>query len=238
MSFRNVKNLSLKTVPTSKLLFYTVYREQSRHSKEDIDKEIDRRIHKKDKKLVERDFDIIQSRGSNLDDYTFDFSRGLVGTTENIYRQIKPYQESVFEQLNGFTFSELALATWHFSSLSSLYQLREKEVKKKLHNNEFYFKSDVSDFRKDRVMHVVELNRLQEENHSMIHYFDSLSHCFFDTGFSSYNLFNFIRELMICNSKGGCISSDIVEEYKNLNNDVYRRDLSVAKKFPKMYMKK
>lgn len=27
MSFWNVKNLSLKTVPTSKLLFYAIYRE-------------------------------------------------------------------------------------------------------------------------------------------------------------------------------------------------------------------
>ena len=35
MSFWNVKNLSLKTVPTSKLLFYAIYREQSRFSKED-----------------------------------------------------------------------------------------------------------------------------------------------------------------------------------------------------------
>lgn len=66
MSFWNVKNLSLKTVPTSKLLFYAIYREQSRFPKEDIDKEIDRRIYKKGfDSIVERDFDIIQSRGSN-----------------------------------------------------------------------------------------------------------------------------------------------------------------------------
>ena len=41
MSFWNVKNLSLKTVPTSKLLFYAIYREQSRFPKEDIDEEIE-----------------------------------------------------------------------------------------------------------------------------------------------------------------------------------------------------
>lgn len=239
MSFWNVKNLSLKTVPTSKLLFYAIYREQSRFPKEDIDKEIDRRIYKKGfDSIVERDFDIIQSRGSNLDDYTFDFSRGLVGTTESIYSHIKPYHEDIYEQLNGFTFSELALATWHFSSISSLYQLRDGIVKKKFHSGDVYSKSGISDFRKDKVMRVAELNRLQQENYNMMRYFDSLSYCFFDTYVSSHNLSDFIRELTFCINKRGCISSDAREEYKNLNNDVYYRDLSVAESFPKMYMKK
>ena len=162
MSFWNVKNLSLKTVPTSKLLFYAIYREQSRFPKEDIDKEIDRRIYTKGfDSIVERDFDIIQSRGSNLDDYTFDFSRGLVGTTESIYRHIKPYHEDIYEQLNEFTFSELVLATWHFSSISSLYQLRDRIVKKKLHSRDVYSKSGISDFRKDNVTRVVALSKLQ-----------------------------------------------------------------------------
>lgn len=238
MSFRNVKNLSLKTVPTSKLLFYTVYREQSRHSKEDIDKEIDRRIHKKGKKLVERDFDIIQSRGSNLDDYTFDFSRGLVGTTENIYRQIKPYQESVFEQLNGFTFSELALAGLSFSSFSSLYKARDKVVKQELREglSRIHSKAKISDFRKDNVDRVVALSKLQEENHDMMIYFDSISLSFANVVCPSF-LLDYIGELMIFDKLDNPISS-YVEEYKNLNNDVYYRDLSIAKRYPKIYVKK
>lgn len=239
MSFWNVKNLSLKTVPTSKLLFYAIYREQSRFPKEDIDTEIDRRIYKKGfDSIVERDFDIIQSRGINLDDYTFDFSRGLVGTTESIYSHIKPYHEDIYEQLNGFTFSELVLAGLHFSSFFSLYKLRDKVVKKKFHSGDVYSKSGISDFRKDKVMRVAELNRLQQENYNMMRYFDSLSYCFFDTYVSSHNLSDFIRELTFCINKRGCISSDAREEYKNLNNDVYYRDLSVAESFPKMYMKK
>ena len=241
MSFWNVKNLSLKTVPTSKLLFYAIYREQSRFSKDDIDKEIDRRIYKKGfDSIVERDFDIIQSRGSNLDDYTFDFSRGLVGTTESIYSHIKPYHEDIYEQLNGFTFSELALAGLHFSSFFSLYKLRDKVVKQELKEgmSRIHSKGKISDFGKDNVSRVAELNRLQQENYNMMRYFDSLSYCFFDTYVSSHNLSDFIRELTFCINKRGCISSDAREEYKNLNNDVYYRDLSVAESFPKMYMKK
>ena len=238
MSLITVKNLNLRNIPTSKLLFYSVYHEQSGVSKENIDREIHKRVYRMNLDSVERDFDIIQSRGSNLDDYTFDFSRGLVGTTESFYRHVNPYNEDVGKQLADFTFSELALAIWHFSSVSSLYQLRDKEVKKKLHNGDIYITSGISDFRKDNVMRVFELNRLREENRNMMRYFDSLSHCFFDTCLSSYNLLDFIRELRVCSNKGGCISSEIVEEYKNLNNDVYYRDLSVAEKFPKMYIKK
>ena len=238
MSFWNVKNLSLKTVPTSKLLFYAIYREQSRFPKEDIDEEIDRRIYKKGfDSIVERDFDIIQSRGSNLDDYTFDFSRGLVGTTESIYRHIKPYHEDIYEQLNEFTFSELVLATWHFSSISSLYQLRDRIVKKKLHSRDVYSKSGISDFRKDNVTRVVALSKLQEENHEMMNYFDSIALCFGNLVFPSLP-FGYISELKIFDKLGSPISSSVVEEYKNLNNDVYDRDLSVAESFPKMYMKK
>ena len=238
MSFWNVKNLSLKTVPTSKLLFYAIYREQSRFPKEDIDEEIDRRIYKKGfDSIVERDFDIIQSRGSNLDDYTFDFSRGLVGTTESIYRHIKPYHEDIYEQLNEFTFSELVLATWHFSSISSLYQLRDRIVKKKLHSRDVYSKSGISDFRKDNVTRVVALSKLQEENHEMMNYFDSIALCFNHLVFPSLS-FGYISELKIFDKLGSPISSSVVEEYKNLNNDVYDRDLSVAESFPKMYMKK
>ena len=238
MSFWNVKNLSLKTVPTSKLLFYAIYREQSRFPKEDIDEEIDRRIYKKGfDSIVERDFDIIQSRGSNLDDYTFDFSRGLVGTTESIYRHIKPYHEDIYEQLNEFTFSELVLATWHFSSISSLYQLRDRIVKKKLHSRDVYSKSGISDFRKDNVTRVVALSKLQEENHEMMNYFDSIALCFCNLVFPSLP-FGYICELKKFDKLGSPISSSVVEEYKNLNNDVYDRDLSVAESFPKMYMKK
>ena len=238
MSFWNVKNLSLKTVPTSKLLFYAIYREQSRFSKGDIDTEIDRRIYKKGfDSIVERDFDIIQSRGSNLDDYTFDFSRGLVGTTESIYSHIKPYHEDIYEQLNEFTFSELVLATWHFSSISSLYQLRDRIVKKKLHSGDVYSKSGISDFRKDNVTRVVALSKLQEENHEMMHYFDSIALCFNHLVFSS-SPFGYICELKKFDKLGSPICSSVVEEYKNLNNDVYDRDLSVAESFPKMYMKK
>ena len=238
MSFWNVKNLSLKTVPTSKLLFYAIYREQSRFPKEDIDKEIDRRIYKKGfDSIVERDFDIIQSRGSNLDDYTFDFSRGLVGTTESIYRHIKPYHEDIYEQLNGFTFSELALAGLHFSSLFSLYKLRYKLVKQYLKVGLSYSKSGISDFRKDNVTRVVALSELQEENHEMMNFFDSIALCFNHLVFSS-SPFGYICELKKFDKLGSPICSSVVEEYKNLNNDVYDRDLSVAESFPKMYMKK
>lgn len=240
MSFWNVKNLSLKTVPTSKLLFYAIYREQSRFSKEDIDTEIDRRIYKKGfDSIVERDFDIIQSRGSNLDDYTFDFSRGLVGTTESIYSHIKPYHEDIYEQLNEFTFSELALAGLHFSSLFSLYKLRDKVVKQELKEgmSRIHSKAKISDFGKDNVARVVALSKLQEENHEMMNYFDSIALCFCNLVFPSLP-FGYICELKIFDKLGSPISSSVVEEYKNLNNDVYDRDLSVAESFPKMYMKK
>ncbi len=239
MSFWNVKNLSLKTVPTSKLLFYAIYREQSRFPKEDIDKEIDRRIYKKGfDSIVERDFDIIQSRGSNLDDYTFDFSRGLVGTTESIYSHIKPYHEDIYEQLNGFTFSELALAGLSFSSFSSLYKARDKVVKQELREglSRIHSKAKISDFRKDNVDRVVALSKLQEENHDMMIYFDSISLSFANVVCPSF-LLDYIGELMIFDKLDNPISS-YVEEYKNLNNDVYYRDLSIAKRYPKIYVKK
>ena len=239
MSLITVKNLNLRNIPTSKLLFYSIYHEQSGVSKENIDREIHKRVYRMNLDSVERDFDIIQSRGSNLDDYTFDFSRGLVGTTESIYRHIKPYHEDIYEQLNGFTFSELALAGLHFSSLFSLYKLRDKVVKQELKEgmSRIHSKAKISDFGKDNVARVVALSKLQEENHEMMNYFDSIALCFGNLVFPSLP-FGYISELKIFDKLGSPISSSVVEEYKNLNNDVYDRDLSVAESFPKMYMKK
>lgn len=239
MSLITVKNLNLRNIPTSKLLFYSVYHEESGVSKENIDREIHKRVYRMNLDSVERDFDIIQSRGSNLDDYTFDFSRGLVGTTESIYSHIKPYHEDIYEQLNGFTFSELVLAGLHFSSFFSLYKLRDKVVKQELKEgmSRIHSKGKISDFGKDNVSRVVALSKLQEENHEMMNYFDSIALCFCNLVFPSLP-FGYICELKIFDKLGSPISSSVVEEYKNLNNDVYDRDLSVAESFPKMYMKK
>ena len=71
----------------------------------------------------------------------------------------------------------------------------------------------------------------------MMNYFDSIALCFGNLVFPSLP-FGYISELKIFDKLGSPISSSVVEEYKNLNNDVYHRDLSVAESFPKMYMKK
>lgn len=141
-----VKNL--KVMPTSQLVFYSIYNDQSYFQTSEINSIIAKRLTKKYKideensnRLVERDSDIIISRGNDLSDYIFNYNRGLRGTQATFYKKlnksfflenkdllteniVKNYTRLLGPTPDNFTFSELCLGFIFMSRLEIAYKKR------------------------------------------------------------------------------------------------------------------
>lgn len=144
MIARKIKNLKL--MPTSELVFNTVYNNQSFFIS-DIKNELLKRLSKKYKlnkekseNILKREQEIIIKRGNNIADYIFDCNRGLSGTTEAFYKELS-FQEadnSLLKQLktksdidkfwcvktDDLTLSELCLGWIIMNTLKRAYSIR------------------------------------------------------------------------------------------------------------------
>lgn len=184
----NIKNL--KILPTSLIVFYKVYNDQSAFSNDEINEALNRRLIskykldiEKSKEIVSRDQELIRQRGSNLDDYIFNVSKGLGYTTDALYGKLKksPFLESsdplidillkynydfASPTADDLTFSELCLGTSIMSDLKVAYQKRNNLLKRELKRN------DKKDILKEYS---------QIENEKMIEFYEALVNIFLNT---------------------------------------------------------
>ena len=89
---RKIKNLKL--MPTSELIYNTVYNNQSVFYTRNINNVLMKRLLNKYKlnkensySIVNKEQEIIIKRGSNITNYIFDVNRGLNGTVEAFYKK-------------------------------------------------------------------------------------------------------------------------------------------------------
>lgn len=138
---KRIKNIKL--IPTSELIL-SAYNYQS-----DIDNILIKRLTKKyklnyekSKQLIKRDQEIILTRGNNIEDYVFDYNRGLSGTIEALYKKTEKPNSQKFstEQTANLTFSELCLGYTIINKLTRLYKKRNNELEKQSQDNYEYIK--------------------------------------------------------------------------------------------------
>lgn len=177
----NIK--SLKVLPTSLLAFYRVYNDQSTFGKDEISEALNGRLISKYKldikksiEIVNRDRELIRQRGSNLDDYIFNVSKGLGATTDALYGKLKkssflessdPLIVNLLKHNYDFslsiaddlTFSELCLGVSLMSYFKVAYQKRNNLLKR----------NDRKDILKESS---------QTENEKMIEFYDVLVNIF------------------------------------------------------------
>ena len=177
----DIKNL--KILPTSLIVFYKVYNDQSTFSDDEINETLNRRLIskykldiEKSKEIVSRDQELIRQRGSNLDDYIFNTSKGLSYTTEALYGKLKKssfldssdpqtdillkyYYDFASPMADDLTFSELCLGTSIMSDLKVAYQKRNNLLKR------------------DDKMAILKVYS-QIENEKMIEFYESLGKIF------------------------------------------------------------
>lgn len=146
-----VKNFKL--APTSELVFYIVNNDQTDFSASKLHKILTERLTRKynldaekANSIAERDVDIIISRGNDLSNYVFDYSRGLRGTEEALYKNLNTsegdYKSSLrftdtlsSKRVENFTLSELCFGIILESEFKELYQKRGKLLKKQIQQN-------------------------------------------------------------------------------------------------------
>lgn len=189
----NIKNL--KVLPTSLIVFYKVYNDQSAFSDDEISEALNGRLIskykldiEKSKEIVSRDQELIRQRGSNLDDYVFNVSKGLGYTTEALYGKLKksPFLESsdplivnllkhnydfASPMADDLTFSELCLGTSIMSDLKVAYQKRNNLLKRELKRN-------------DKKAILKEYSQI--ENEKMIEFYDTLGNIFLNPMYDSF----------------------------------------------------
>lgn len=142
---RKIKNLKL--MPTSELIYNTVYNNQSVFYTRNINNVLMKRLLNKYKlnkekaySIVNKEQEIIIKRGSNITNYIFDVNRGLNGTVEAFYKKLN-FQEMnnpLLKQLKrkdhvdkfwcvkaeDLTFSELCLGWIIMNTLKRAYSMR------------------------------------------------------------------------------------------------------------------
>ena len=147
-----VKNFKL--APTSELVFYIVNNDQTDFSASKLHKILTERLTRKynldaekANSIAERDVDIIISRGNDLSNYVFDYSRGLRGTEEALYKNLNTSEEECYksrlimtdtlssERLEGLTLSELCLGVFLETKFKELYRKRGKLLKEQIQQN-------------------------------------------------------------------------------------------------------
>ena len=142
---RKIKNLKL--MPTSELIFNTVYNNQNALYKKNINNVLLKRLSKKYKlniekanNIIKKEQEVIIKRGSNITDYIFDVNRGLSGTTEEFYKKLSfqeinnPLLKELKRKNNvdkfwcvkaeNLTFSELCLGWIIINTLKRTYSIR------------------------------------------------------------------------------------------------------------------
>lgn len=153
----NIKNL--KIMPTSKLIFYSLNSNQSEFSEDEINKHLAHRLlrnYKLDKqtarKLLERDFDLIEKRSSNIEDYVFDCNRGVKITKEMLYKNLKiiPIDGEKLEEerdlrslisAEDLTYSELCLGYTIMNRFGFFYESHNYRLKnnRKISSNQSFY---------------------------------------------------------------------------------------------------
>lgn len=142
---RKIKNLRL--MPTSELIFNTVYNNQSIFNTTDINNVLLKRLSKKYKlskeksdNIITKEQEIIIKRDNNITNYIFDFNRGLSGTAEAFYKKLS-FQEIdnplskqlkrknnidnfLYGKTENLTFSELCLGWITIITLKIAYSMR------------------------------------------------------------------------------------------------------------------
>ena len=138
---KRIKNMKL--IPTSELILH------ANNYQSDLDNILIKRLTKKykinyekSKQLIKRDQKIILSRGNNIEDYVFDYNRGLSGTIEALYKKTEKPNSQKFstEQTANLTFSELCLGYTIINKLTRLYKKRNNELEKQSQDNYEYIK--------------------------------------------------------------------------------------------------
>ncbi|HIT38396.1 MAG TPA: hypothetical protein IAB59_07970 [Candidatus Onthousia faecipullorum] len=142
---RKIKNLKL--MPTSELIYNTVYNNQSVFYTRNINNVLMKRLLNKYKlnkenaySIVNKEQEIIIKRGSNITNYIFDVNRGLNGTVEAFYKKLnfqemnnpllkqlkrKDYVDKFWRvKAEDLTFSELCLGWIIMNTLKRAYSMR------------------------------------------------------------------------------------------------------------------
>lgn len=142
---RKIKNLKL--MPTSELIFNTVYNNQSIFYTRNINNVLMKRLLNKYKlniekadNIIKKEQEVIIKRGNNITDYIFDFNRGLSGTVEAFYKKLSLHEidNPLLKQLKvksnvdkfwcikteDLTFSELCLGWLTINTLKRAYSMR------------------------------------------------------------------------------------------------------------------
>lgn len=259
-----VKNFKL--APTSELVFYIINNDQIDLSASELYKILTERLTKKYKlnakkanRIVERDKDIIISRGSDLSNYIFDYSRGLKGTEEAFYRKLNISDEGDYEsrirmtgavlseRLEKFTLSEICFQAFLEYKFRKLYHKRGKLLQEQIQKSrnsisdrgisalDEYIQKEISDEKS-----LYEENKNMEKFHDML--FKEFTAQFFGSfytpkEFKDYPIFILASSILILYRESAfCINENkrsLKEEcadFKDLSSDVASLDKQVISK--------
>ncbi len=250
----------VKYIPTSKLVYESVFPGSVEvRTKRGVDEEIFLRLTREFKltptevhKFVDREKEIITSRGEDLSSYYFGNAHTLDESLRAFYSSLDYISKTLNyrENLNEFTYSELLYFRSILYFISQRYAYRQAQLTKLITSEDKRVAKVLRGFsssaEKDDVfnLYLDYRGKLSEQKNTekvLVGLFDllgngCLSKVVSQFGISRYDL-NAIRivgpEILRINSKhnfNGEVSEKL-EEYRQLDNDVYTHDVDILNEF-------